>query len=106
MKFIITENKMTQVQIKWLNNTFGDLERIVNDYNVGYFDKDGTLLFHNDINDNIVYVNYDKIWSLFYDFFKLEYYEVKSLLQQWLAETYGIIDSEPIINRGQYNYIQ
>ena len=105
MKFIITENKMTQVQIKWLNNKFGNLTRISNVHNIGYVDEDGNIIFFYYPKDNNVFFNYDKIWWLLDSFFNLDFYDISSLLQDWIEETYDLSGMTPVVNRGQYNYI-
>ena len=46
MKYMITENKINQVALKWLNNNFGDLTKLVKDDRTFYVDKDQKPLFY------------------------------------------------------------
>jgi len=73
-------------------NRFNDLQRVIKDGDVYYVDKDGKPLFfhYQNIKNGTIWVNYDRIWSFFEEFFLMEYKEIQGILKDWLEETYNL----------------
>jgi hypothetical protein len=73
-------------------NRFNDLEKVIKDGRVYYVDKDRKPLFFYFQNkkNEYIYINYDRIWSFFEEFFLMEYEEIQGILKGWLEEVYKI----------------
>jgi hypothetical protein len=92
MKYIITENKMENVVIKYLNKMYGDLEEYRTDKrpNRVFFVKGKKVYMELRLERELLYVDYDTIWSELTDTFLLEYDEIQSIITKWVEETYNL----------------
>jgi len=92
MKYIITENKLNNVVITWLNDKFGNLKPIVDGDTTFYVNEDRLPLFYyfQDYKYGYVYINYDEIWSFLEFFFGLESLQIRGIITHWLGETYNL----------------
>jgi hypothetical protein len=100
MKYIITENRINQIIMKWFNDKFGDLKPIVRNGKTFYINEDRLVLFyyyHDDKNRD-VYINNDEIWSFLKSIFGLESKQIEDIIKQWLGETYNLNDLTPRVN--------
>jgi hypothetical protein len=104
MKIIITENRLNSVALKWLDNEFGNLTKLVKGDRTFYIDQDGLPLFmyYQNKKDGFVYINYDKIWILLKTIFGMEYQQMKEILIIWLEQTYKITGYTPFIDSENY----
>jgi len=92
MKIIITENKLNDVAIKWMNMRFGDLTPYETDRypdNV-FFMKDKQVIFDYNKKNGRVYISYYNIWSLLEDVFGMEYEQIQEVTKLWLEEHYNL----------------
>jgi hypothetical protein len=55
-----------------------------------YFKKNGYYLFYPNLKNQYFYINYHKIWSVFYDKFGLKYDDVQSITKDWVCETLNL----------------
>lgn len=55
-----------------------------------YGECSGCCLFLHDTMDNLCFISYEEIWSLFEYGFKLTYKETQDITKQWLYESYNI----------------
>ena len=105
MKYIITENKIEQVVIKYLNKYYGDLEEYRTDkrLNSVFFVKGKKIYMEQDLESKRLYVDYDTLWSDLKDTFSLEYDDVQSIIKKWVEVTYNLRGFTPDINvRGTF----
>ena len=91
MKFIITENKLNDVALSWINQNFNpDQLEVVTSENYPesvFFRKNGKVVMEQDKKDKYFWVSYDEIWSFFESFFGMEYQQIREVLSYWLEET-------------------
>jgi hypothetical protein len=92
MKIIITESRLGQIAINWLNKNYGDLEP----YETGkypeyiFYKKGDEIIFDYNKKNGFVNVNYDEIWSYFQSFFGMEYKQIQDLTKVWVEERYNL----------------
>ena len=84
-------------------NQFNDLTPVEKDDKIFYIDKDGLPLFYYYSNEKngYVYIDYDRIWKFFEVIIGIEYDEIQTIINNWLEETYNIIDLIPL--KGQFS---
>ena len=90
---ILTEKPLKDACIDWLNKNYSGMEEVESKDFEGcilyrYEPKDNVLFY--DKEDEVVYVEYKKIWSFFEDYFDLEYQDVKAITEEWMGETYNL----------------
>jgi hypothetical protein len=92
MKYIITENKIEQVVIKYLNKYYGDLEEYRTDkrLNSVFFVKGKKIYMEQDLESRRLYVDYDTLWSDLRDTFSLGFDDIQSIITKWMEETYNL----------------
>jgi len=97
---MITEQKKI-LAYRFLNR-FNDLEKVIRNGRVYYVDKDRNLLFYyyQNIKNDYIWVNYDRIWSFFEEFFLMKEQEIQGILKDWLEETYKIKGFTPDMGFG------
>ena len=93
MKIIITENKLEQVALNWLNKNYGDLEqfdrsRQYPDYL--FYRKGDKIIFDYNLKSEIVHVSYDEIWSFFESYFSMSNQQIKDITKIWVEERYKL----------------
>ena len=91
MKYIITENKLNNVALSWMNQNFGldQLEIVESEKypNSVFFRKNGKVVMMEDKKSKFFWFDYDKIWSFFESFFGMEYQQIEDVLNYWLEDT-------------------
>jgi hypothetical protein len=99
MKYIITESKLEQVVIKYLNKFYGDLEeyRVTKYPNTLLFIKGGKVYMKQNLKNGGLWVDYNTIWSDLETIFSLEIPEIKSIITKWVEETYKLRGVTPEI---------
>ena len=74
-------------------NMYNDLDVVQSeekeDWTLFRYEKHKNLMIYNRKND-IVYFNYDEIWSFLENGFGLEYSETQELTKTWLDEVYNL----------------
>ena len=94
MKYIITENKLNNVALSWMNQNFSldQLEIVTSEkYPESiFFKKDGEVMMEQDNSMKYFVFDLDEIWLFFKRFFGLEYEEVREVLIYWLEKTLGL----------------
>ena len=92
MKIIITENRLEQVAINWLNKNYGDLEEFETDKypDFIFYRKGDKIIFDYNIRSETVHVSYDEIWSFFESYFGMEYEQIQDLTKVWVEERYNL----------------
>jgi hypothetical protein len=92
MKIIITENKLNQIGIKWLNKHFGDLKPYETEKEPDYifYMKDGQIIFDYNKKNGDVYLDYDEIWSFFETVFGMTYQQIEDITKAWVEEHYKL----------------
>jgi len=90
MKYIITESKLEQVVIKYLNKFYGDLEeyRIDKYSDHIFFVKDEQVHMDQDSKDGILWLKYKTIWWDLETIFGLKRPEIQKIIAKWVVETY------------------
>ena len=99
MKYIITESKLEQVVIKYLNKMYGDLEEYRTDEypNKIFFIKGKKVYMEQDLKNEMLLVDYNTIWSDLENTFSLEFNDIQSIIKKWVEETYKLRGVTPII---------
>ena len=91
MKYIITENKLNNVALRWMNQNFGpDQLEIVKskDYPSSvFFKKTGKVVMEQDKETKFFWFSHKEIWSFFESFFGMEDEQIREVLRYWLEET-------------------
>jgi hypothetical protein len=92
MKFVITENKLERLAIKWLNENYGDLEPFETEKHPDYifYRKGDEVIFDYNKKNEVVYVSYDEIWSFFESFFSMSNQQIKDITKIWVEEHYKL----------------
>ena len=92
MKVIITENRLEQVAINWLNKNYGDLEEWENGKypDFIFYKKGDKIIFDYSKKNGEVYVNYAEIWSFFESYFGMNHQQIQALTKDWVEERYNL----------------
>jgi len=92
MKYIITESKLEEVIIKYLNKFYGDLEKYKTTKfpDTILFTKDKKVYMRQNLKNGRLWVDYNTIWSDLETIFSLENPEIKSIITKWVEETYKL----------------
>jgi len=92
MKYIITESRMEQVVIKYLNKMYGDLKEYRTDEypNKVLYIKGKKVYMERELENGELYVDYNTIWRDLKNTFSLEYDEIKFILTKWMGRTYNL----------------
>ena len=90
MKYIITENRLYSVAMKWLNNEFGDLK--LYDYNKFriLFMKDGEIIFDYDKKNGVVHISYKHIGNYLESFFGMGNRQIQEVIKLWMEQYYNL----------------
>ena len=97
MKYIITESKLDKVVIKYLNKLYGNLKKHVYEKYpaIMYYNKNKEVYLTHELDSDILWVDYDNIWSDLEDTFGLKYEEIQRIISEWAEKTYGIEGVRP-----------
>lgn len=99
MKFIITENKLERVALKFINNELNlDQFEIVEhpDYpNSILFKKDGRVVMEQDKDSKYFWFDDYEIWGYFRDLFGFDNDQIRIIFKHWLEETLKLEDYTP-----------
>ena len=91
MKYIITENKLNNVALSWMNQNFGSeqLEIVTSKKYPGsvFFKKNGKVVMEQDKENRYFWFSHKEIWSFFESFFGMEDEQIREVLGYWLEET-------------------
>ena len=94
MKYLITESKVREIALKWMNDNFSpDQLEIVKSPKYPdsiFYRKNGQVVMEQDLKKKNFYFHYDEIWSFFESFFNIELIEFQSLMKIWLEETLNL----------------
>ena len=85
--------------LSWLVSNFGDLTKVVKDGKIYYVDSERKPLFYYypGLENEPVYINYQRIWSVLIHDFGLKYSEIQELIKEWLEETYNLRGLTPTV---------
>jgi hypothetical protein len=72
-----------------LNENFNGCETELSN-GIIYFKKNGSYLFRQDLKNQYFYINYYKIWIVFYDNFGLKYNDVQAITKDWVGDTLNL----------------
>ena len=101
MKYIITESKLQDVALKWMDKNFhpDKLEIVKSEKypNSIFFRKDGKVVMEQDLKNKNFWFHYDKIWSFLKKFFNMNNTEIQVLLIFWLENTFKLEGYTPKI---------
>ena len=92
MKIIITESRLGQIAINWLNKNYGDLEP----YETGkypeyiFYKKGNEIIFDYNKKNGRAYINYREIWSFFENYFSMNYTQIQGLTKEWVEEHFKL----------------
>jgi len=102
MKYIITESKLENVVIKYLNKMYGDLEEYRREDfpDKIFFIKDKKVYMELNLKNDDLYVSYGTIWLDLENTFSLEFDDIQSIIKKWVEETYKLRGVTPLRWRG------
>ena len=99
MKFVITENKLNNIVLRWMNQNFSpdQLEIVTSEKypNSIFFKKNGKVVMQQNKKNRNFYFDYDEIWLFFESVFGMEYEQIREVLSYWLEETLKLEDYIP-----------
>ena len=97
MKYIITENKLENVVIKYLDRFYGDLREYKTDKNPAYifFVKNGKAYMKYKVTIDVVWVDYG-IYNDLENVFSLNYEEITSIIEKWIKLRYNVKGLTPV----------
>ena len=99
MKVLITENKLDNVALNWLDNNYSNLTTYETEEHPGYifYKKGDDVIFDYSVSSGRVFVNYDKIWKFLKNFFDMDDYKIMTLLKHWVEKSYNlsVLSAEP-----------
>jgi hypothetical protein len=89
MKLIISENRIYDLSIKWLDKNFNNLDEITGDVdsNYRYFRKDGRVVMEYKIQHKRLIVS-EEITDIMENVFGLNWVVAGSLIKSWFQNTY------------------
>jgi hypothetical protein len=94
MKFIITENRLNNVALSWMNKNFSpdqlEIAKFKEYPNSIFFKKDGVVVMEQDKKYKDFYFDYNDIWSFFESFFGMKYEQVQEVLSYWIDDTFKL----------------
>ena len=98
MNIIIDRPQLVRVVLLYLNKNFGSLipkTRPKYPDSVFYVNSDNEILMKYDKKNKYVWLHYDQIWSKINSLFPLKYFEIQSIIEHWLEETYKLSGVTP-----------
>ena len=102
MKYIISENKLNNVALSWMNQNFSpdqlEIVKSKNYPNLVFFRKNGKVVMEQDIKKKRFWFNHDEIWSFFKLFFGMEEQQIREVFKHWLEETLKLEGYTPWLN--------
>jgi len=106
MKYLITESKLEDVAIKYLDKFYGDLEEITNEDWPGmlFFVKDKKIYMDISMNQNYLHIDYDTIWSELETIFFLDDDTIKLVINKWVDKSFNLANTKPRIRPYKFNY--
>ena len=94
MKYIITESKLQEVALKWMDKNFhpDKLEVFTSEKypDLIFFRKDGKVIMEQNLKNKYFWFDYYEIWSFFEKFFNMYYTEIQEVLRFWLENTFKL----------------
>ena len=101
MKFIITESKLQNTALLWMNKNFSpdQLEVVESPKypNSILYKKNGIVVMEQDKKNKRFWFDYDEIWSFFGSFFSMKYKEIQGVLEIWLEESFKLRGYTPLL---------
>ena len=94
MKYLITESKVKEIALKWMDKNFGlDQLEIVKSPKYPdsiFYRKNGKVVMEQNLKNKHFWFHYDDIWSFFESFFAMKYDEIQSFMKVWLENTLNL----------------
>jgi hypothetical protein len=92
MKYIITESRLNDIVIKWLDNNFNGLVpyELKRYPNFIFYRKNGQIIFDYNKKNGTVYISYEEIWSFLKSMFGMNFDEIQELTKEWVEEHYNL----------------
>jgi hypothetical protein len=104
MKYIITESKLEQIAIKYLNKMYGDLEEYKTEKypHCIFFTKNKKVLIQYEYKGFYLTVDKTSIWNDLENTFSLQYRQIQNVIKLWVKQTYGF-DINIVLYSHNYN---
>jgi hypothetical protein len=84
-------------EMEFLKDNFDNLVEVIKGNRTFYVDSERKPLFYyQDEENGVVWVNYDRIWSVLRTEFGINYDEIQGLIKDWLGETYNLRGLTPM----------
>jgi hypothetical protein len=79
-------------EMEFLKDNFDNLQKVIKGNRTFYVDSERKPLFmyYQDLDIGVVWVDYNRIWSVLEKDFGLKYSEIQGLIEDWLGETYKL----------------
>ena len=99
MKYIITENKLEQVILHFLNKGYGDLTEYRDDEypDTIFYIRGEKVYMEQEVDNGRLLVDYGTIWKDLEDWFSLEDDDIKLVISKWVEETYNMRGITPLM---------
>jgi hypothetical protein len=96
MKYIITESRLENIILSWLDTEYGDLERYHRtEFREVYFSKNGRFKFMYNLRTKQLYV-VSEIWNFISNMFSLDYDETGDILLNWCNNKFKFRAKNPV----------
>ena len=93
MKVIITESKINNIVIKWLNKDYGNLRKSASPGNfrfIHYKDENNQTVFLFNRNTGVVTITNKSLYHYLNDMFGLTRYQLNDILRPWFEQSYNL----------------
>ena len=106
MKYIITESKLEEIIIKFLNKMYGDLKEYRTEKHPDsvFFVKNKKVFMEQDLKNDMLWVGYETIWMDLENMFDLKISYIKYIITKWVEETYKLNGYSLAVEECPYNY--
>jgi hypothetical protein len=87
--------------MEFLKDNFDNLVGVIRDNKTFYMDSERKPLFYyyQGEENGVVWINYERIWSILEKDFGLSYNEIQELITRWLEGTYNLRGLTPFYFR-------
>jgi hypothetical protein len=91
MKYIITESRLNNIVIKWLNDNYGELRGMENPHGTIYYkNKDGNTMFKYNPDYGITSIEDSELQNTLINMFDVSPDSLNKVFTPWFNETYDI----------------
>ena len=97
MKYIITENKLEQVILHFLNKGYGDLTEYRDDEypDAIFYIRGKKVYMEQEVDNGRLLVDYGTIWKDLENWFSMDDNDIEYVIKKWVEVAYNLRDVRP-----------